>query len=61
MDESLKCECGGNVFWWFGSHIRCQNCFNEMKETEDVKGNTERWMRRFNKEENSYDSVWERF
>lgn len=58
MDESIKCECGNDKFWWFGEFLRCPICFNEYKRTGNGK---EYWLRRFNKEENYYNENWEHF
>lgn len=54
MDESIKCECGNDKFWWFGDYLRCPKCHNEYK-----KDGIEYWLRRFNKEENHYSEHWE--
>ena len=61
MDESIKCECGNDKFWWFDGFIRCPKCFNEYRIEFDYDFNPENWMRRFNKEENRYDENWEHF
>ena len=58
MDESIKCECGNDKFWWFGDYSRCTSCYNEYMFNDE---NLEYWMRRFNKEENHYPENWEHF
>ncbi len=58
VDESIKCECGNDRFWWFGEITRCPGCYNEYMFDEN---NLEHWMRRFNKEANSYPENWEHF
>jgi hypothetical protein len=58
MDESLKCECGGTKFWYFGGYVRCQKCFNEIKETITSKKVKELWLRRFDNEQHKYGN-WE--
>ena len=52
--EIVKCECGNDKFWWFGPFTRCPECYNEYK-----KDGIEYWLRRFNKEENTYSEHWE--
>ncbi len=62
MDKSIKCECGNDKFWWIDdAYLRCTVCFNEYNSVPDYDFNYERWMRRFNKEENRYDENWEHF
>lgn len=56
MDESIKCECGSYLFWYFGKFSRCTKCYNEYKVVDG-----ENWMRRFNKEENAYSQNWEHY
>ncbi len=29
MDESFKCKCGNNLFWFFEKYVRCVYCYNE--------------------------------
>ncbi len=29
MDESTTCECGNEVFWFFGHFVRCPKCYKE--------------------------------
>jgi hypothetical protein len=74
MEESLKCECGNEHFWYFWGYVRCPHCFNEYKQTtkeieyvneySESDGNTsiitENWLRRFNNETKSYDKNWEK-
>jgi hypothetical protein len=61
MDESIKCECGGTDFWFFGEYVRCEKCFNEMKETiSGRKKVKELWVRRFNHEKHKYNKNWEK-
>jgi len=74
MDESLKCECGNDLFWYFWGYVRCPHCFNEYKQTKriveyvnpysesgfDKSTKTEKWLRRFNHKTNSYDKNWEK-
>lgn len=57
MDESIKCECGNNKFWYFGDFVRCPKCWNEYKYMPIAQG--EYWLRRFNKELQEYDKNWE--
>ena len=67
MDESLKCECGNEHFWYLWEYVRCPHCFNEYKQTikhfntdgDNVYVYKENLLRRFNKEENNY-SNWEK-
>lgn len=59
MDESIICECGNSQFWYFGSFVRCSKCFIEIKQ-EEAKNKVETWLRRFNKETNSYEKNWEK-
>jgi len=62
MDESIKCECGNDKFWWFEDFVRCPECHNEYKiTTAHSVSVSEYWMRRFNKEENCYNENWEHF
>jgi len=71
MEESLKCECGNEHFWYFWGYVRCPHCFNEYKQTKEDKSfsdmdmtvvriQTEYWLRRFNNETHSYDKNWEK-
>lgn len=58
MDESLKCECGNEEFWFFWNYVRCPKCSNEYKKTLTYKGEVEYWVRRWNKEEMKFNN-WE--
>ena len=58
MDKSIICECGNQVFWWFGDFVRCTRCYTEYKQTEDVPGEKETWLRRFNNDSHEYDKNW---
>jgi len=67
MDESLKCECGNEHFWYFWGYVRCPHCFNEYKQTimeidldDGILERKENWLRRFNNETRSYDKNWEK-
>ncbi len=58
MDESIKCECGNDKFWWIGEELlRCTACFNNYCYHPTYM---EYSIQRFNKEENSYGE-WEDF
>lgn len=70
MDESLKCECGNDKFWYFWGYVRCPHCLNEYKQTitaytqpdpnKFIHPTFECWLRRFNNETHSYDKNWEK-
>ena len=64
MDKGFTCECGNDKFWFFWHYVRCTKCYNEYKDeiTNEVAAGyeSERFMRRFNKEENKYDNNWEK-
>ncbi len=55
MEESYQCECGCELFWFFGCFVRCSKCFNEYKHT-GPKGRREYWLRRFNHAEHEYSN-----
>ena len=55
MDESIKCECGCVKFWIFVTFSRCPKCHTEFKTID-----SEIWLRRFDKETNSYSENWEK-
>jgi len=61
MEESIKCECGNDKFWFFKTFVRCTNCFNEFKHTTNANNIIECWMRRFNHEEHKYNPNWEKW
>ena len=71
MDESVKCECGNENFWYFWGYVRCPNCYNEYKQTiiepndRAIKSArnpviVENWVRRMNKVTHSFDN-WEHY
>ena len=63
MDESIKCECGLDRFWYFGEKVRCPRCLNEYKVTvtyDDVNSYEKSLVRRFNSEEHRYNN-WEKY
>jgi hypothetical protein len=53
MDESFKCECENNTFWYFDQEdkIRCRECFTEYRLNTKEK-------RYFNSDEKKYED-WE--
>ena len=59
MDKGIYCECGHQNFWLFVEYARCTNCYSEYK-VSGRKGKRELWMRRFNREKNSYGKNWEK-
>lgn len=59
MNESIKCECSNEKFWYFGNYVRCPKCLNEMKQTiTGRKKVKELWLRRWNHKQHKY-SNWE--
>jgi len=61
MDKGIICECGNEKFWFFGSYVRCVKCLNEFKDTTIYSDGIFVWMRRYNKETNSYHRNWEKY
>lgn len=61
MDESMKCECGNDTFWYFGTFVRCPKCYQEYKRTETVVRSVEveHWTRRWSVDGENAHGNWE--
>ena len=60
METSIICECGSNLFWFFGKTARCFKCYMEYRAIKFTpNGNFELMTRRFNNIEKMWAN-WEK-